>query len=903
MSSIDPRLKYLCERQGSELVELSGTERFALVTDGESDPLVTVLLQFVSDLAPIEKAGFTTRSVAGDVATGEVAISNVDALSKLPEVVRLESSRPLKEELDLAIVDTGADVVHTGPPGRRGSGVIVAIIDSGIDYMHECFRRPDGTSRILRIWDQSLAPQAGEANPAGFNYGVEYDRTAINSAITAPNPQTVVRHQDGPSGHGTHVAGIAAGDGSPAGNGQPAFTYVGVAPEADIIVVRNATQTEALGDSARTLDAVQYIFDTAQTLGRPVVINQSQGDNLGPHDGTSLLERGIDNLLGGAGRAMVKSAGNASDDGIHASGVVGQGATESIRFRIPQNDTSPDTIDIWYDGPDRFDFTLTPPGGAASAVVSPGNTTTLNLPNGNTVFVDSVLNDPNNNDNRIYIQLQRGTAAAIQTGNWSINLTGTTVTSGRFDAWAERGQVIPEFLPPHENPASTISVPGTALEIITAAAYTNRGPGAGDIAFFSSLGPTRDGRRAPTVAAPGHRVLSAEAGTQTYVSKSGTSMSAPHVAGAVALMLQKNPSLTQAQIRQCLESTARSDAQTGVVPNQTWGAGKINIPAAMNCVPAVTGPVRRTLTPPCRPTLIPPCPIRTLRPPCRPTLAPPCPRRTIRPPCPPPTSTPPCALPTARPPCPPATFTPPCPPRTVTPPCPPRTFSPPCPPRTLTPPCPPRTFAPPCPPRTFSPPCPPRTLAPPCPPRTVAPLCPPRTVPPRCPGPRTVPPLCPSPATRPPRCPTPTTRAPVCPTPVTRPPGCPFPPATRMCPRPTVVGCPPPTMVCPRPGPRPFVEHEYADPYAPDGDWYNEAHDPWSGESGAYHDSHCANCLANEVMAQDPYADPYEPDVRDETWSDIGTTPGSDAAGYGEYEDPYGEWWNDGYDYWYGGQG
>lgn len=174
--------------------------------------------------------------------------------------------------------------MHTGPPGFRGAGVIVGIIDNGIDFTHECFREAGGTSRITAIWDQNLAPTGNESSPSGFPFGVEYTKSDIDAALANSNPFSVVRHRDGDtrSGHGTHVAGIAAGDGSVAGNGQPAFTFVGVAPEANILMVANRSEGSALGDSASTLDAVAYIFNKASSLRKPVVINQSQGDNLGP---------------------------------------------------------------------------------------------------------------------------------------------------------------------------------------------------------------------------------------------------------------------------------------------------------------------------------------------------------------------------------------------------------------------------------------------------------------------------------------------------------------------------------------------------------------------------------------------------------------------------------------------
>jgi subtilisin family serine protease len=670
MTKLDPGLRFLADQKKTTLRTLSDEAAFTFEAESGQPATATVLLQFQGDLSAIEAAGFRTRSFAGDVATGEIELNRLGELEALDTVVRMEVSRVLGRELDLAVPESRVDTVHTGPPGHRGAGVVVGIIDSGIDYTHEAFRRSDGTSRILAIWDQARVPQAGESNPASFSYGVEYQKTTIDAALAAPDPFAVVRHRDlqipNDGFHGTHVAGIAAGDGSVAGQTLPAFTFVGVAPEADIVVVANtrgrAGGERGLGDSADTLDAIRYIFDFAASLGRPVVINQSQGDNVGPHDGTSLLERGIDNLLGGPGRAMVKSAGNEGVQNRHASSTLTAGVPQTVSFAVPVNQATPVTLDLWYGGPDRFDVSITPPGGVASAAVSPGSSTTQALPNGNQAFVDSDLNDPGNGDNRIFVVLSRGTAPTVQSGTWSIAIQGTTITLGQWDAWIQR-DARAQFLPPFQNPARTVSVPGTAQEVITAGSYVTRGAGVGSISSFSSLGPTRDGRQAPTVAAPG-QVLMAPQPISTgdaYGLMQGTSMAAPMVTGVVALLLQKSSSLTQAQIRDCLRATARADGFTGTTPNNAWGAGKLDANAAFGCVPGLV----QTVAPPCPVTLAPPCPT---------TVSPPCPPRpTVRPPCPP--------LLTVRPPCVPLTVRPPCPPPlTVRPPCPPLTVRPPCPP-------------------------------------------------------------------------------------------------------------------------------------------------------------------------------------------------------------------------------
>ncbi len=621
MRKLDPQLEFLAEggavvlgdigseavmgRFGLEFAEPEGGGERRRGKAKVAAAAVTVLVEYSGDPAALEAAGLTIRGIAGDVVTGTIALGDLEKLAAVEEVRRVEAARAMHPELDLSVVEARANLVHVGPPGRRGAGVIVGIVDSGCDYTHPSFRRGDGTSRILLIWDQGLIPGAGEASPAGFGYGVEYGNVQINAALASANPFALVRHQDVAPQHGTHVTGIAAGDGSAAGQGMPSGTFVGVAPEADIILVANASNgAEGLGTSANTLDAVNYIFQQAQLRRQPCAINMSLGDNLGPHDGTSLLERGLDNLLGGPGRAFVKSAGNAGADRVHAEGNVASGTTVDLRFNQPAGDNSPNQIDLWYEGADAFRVTVIDPAGAAAGPVNVGAATTTALPGGNSVRIDHRGNDVFNGDKRVFMTFAPGAAGAMRAGNWIIRIAGVSSPSGgRFDAWIQRGAAIPTFLAPHESQSRTISTPGTALEVITAANYITRGAGVGSLASSSSRGPTRDNRAAPTVAAPGSTIISAAGhfppGGDPYKGMSGTSMAAPHITGAIALMFQKNPDRTQAQVKACLESSARQDAFTGPVPNTAWGAGKMDVAAAVDCVPTpgLVGPLRSVVLP------------------------------------------------------------------------------------------------------------------------------------------------------------------------------------------------------------------------------------------------------------------------------------------------------------------
>lgn len=603
---IDPQLALLAEaaETGASLEALAESGFFGIesttaekksgrrAAPTSASAEVQVLVQAALGAEDLAATGMKVRSEIGDIFTGTIALDNLPMLGALEGVQRIESAREMNGELDLAIVDSRANRVHQGPPGRRGDGVLVGIVDTGIDFTHASFRRADGTSRIRFIWDQTLTRRTGEQLPGGFTYGVEYTNAQINAALVTAAPFNNVRQRDD-DGHGTHVAGIAAGDGSAAGQNRPAFTFIGVAPEAELIIVKvGGGGAEGLGTSATALDAVNYCFQRAQQLNRPIAVNMSLGDNLGPHDGTSLLERGLDNLLGGPGRAFVKSAGNVGNAGHHAGGRVVTGATVDVGVLQPDGNTTPDQLDFWYRGGDTFRAAVVDSAGNITGFVNVGVAQTFTLAGGNTVRIDHRNNDPFNGDRRIFITIQPGTAAQIRAGQWNVRLRSVnSPAGGRFDGWIQRHNMPnqrPTFTAPFESNDRTISTPGTAREVITAANYITRGAGVGSLSASSSRGPTRDGRAAPTLAAPGQNIVSARAAHGTldpYAGMGGTSMAAPHVTGAIALMFQKNRNRTQAQIRDCLIDSARGDTFTGPLPNTAWGAGKLDVETAVNRTP------------------------------------------------------------------------------------------------------------------------------------------------------------------------------------------------------------------------------------------------------------------------------------------------------------------------------
>ena len=640
MGVLDPRLNSLLATR-AHYAERVRKGELTPEDAPEAPERVGVLIKYTGDVADLKALGLEVGSVLGSpatafsIATGTIALDRVEALAAVDHVVKVEMGRPLQNELDVSTVEIRAKPLHGGPNPLTGKRVVIGVIDDGLDYRHHAFRAAGGGTRILNIWDQSLTvrpkrPQDPfqEAAPPEFpSLGVEYTQAQIDQALHASKPLDVVRIFDNDRAHGTHVTGIAAGDGSQAGT-RPgdhctgANTYIGVAPEADIIFVRSRPQGSQLGESQNLVDAMRYIFTRAGQLdggaGRPCVINISKGDNLGPHDGTSLVEQAIDLMLvlgTATRRAIVKSAGNEGDKRHHAMATVtAAGGKKTIAFSMPARAKRKQYMECWYDGAERLDVQLFAPGAPSpsSPVVHPGDPPRVWTVNPGaaaaqrvTVTITSALADPDNNDNRIFLEWSSGASARPPNGPWRIEFTSTSAGSAQLHCWLERGKrKVRAIFTSDVTTSHTISIPGTSANVITVGSYSaeeltsgsGKGTQKGDLAASSSRGPTRAGGRKPDITAPGISITAAKADSHAgcccdccydfYVDKDGTSAAAPHVTGVIALMFQKNPNLDLTQITDALNGTARDPGDGSVLPNNDWGTGKVDATAAVNAVPA-----------------------------------------------------------------------------------------------------------------------------------------------------------------------------------------------------------------------------------------------------------------------------------------------------------------------------
>ncbi len=606
-----------------------------LKKNGEEN--IRVVVTFDDGVDDMRRIGASVICSRGDIAVVSVPASKLEALSSLPSVVYIESPLPAAPQLDQSTQIIQA-VKARNLRGVTGRNVIVGIIDSGIDYTHDDFRKADGSTRIKYLLDLSTS---------GTVYGGRvYTEEDINDAL---NGMGTVDEIDA-SGHGSHVAGIAAGDGNVgAGYGD----YAGVAPQADLVVVK-ATRDDK-GREFLTVDqilALTFIDSIAEVLGEPYVANLSLGGHNGAHDGTSSTERFIDNLVGPGkpGKVVITVAGNDGEADVHARVSVAANENSIISFNInsyqPQGGAGNDMVvlDGWYDGAASIGVKLISPSGKSYGPVQPGNVLDRRTDEGAIYVWNGFYENggsyqpgvnPLNGDREFYIQVTDEEAQKWPApGEWRIELSGS---GGVVDAWIANATMDASFVQGKADDGK-LSIPGTARNAITAAAFiskknwydldgnhltfdSNGEYEKGDIAGFSSPGPVRKGGyQKPEIAAPGQIIVSAYSEqappsspysifSQTdprypnaLINKdgdhglsSGTSMAAPHVAGAVALILELFPDLTAPQVKEMLIKAANTDLHVGQTPNNYWGWGKLDVYKALQISPDEETPTKLML--------------------------------------------------------------------------------------------------------------------------------------------------------------------------------------------------------------------------------------------------------------------------------------------------------------------
>ncbi|MFN8547965.1 MAG: S8 family serine peptidase [Candidatus Eisenbacteria bacterium] len=567
---------------------------FAWPMDADGEPRIPCWVRFTPDRA-LPRWADAKYSARGQ-ARVRLRLDEIERLALDAAVTRIAPARLTHPFLDVSTSEVGATLVHDAsgsPPvyaGYTGRGVLIGVVDTGLDLSHADFRRED-QSRVVGVWDQTVQPTA--APPTGFSYGREWSNREINAGVA-----TAVDTQ----GHGTHVMGIAAGNGSATGMGRPAYRFVGMAPEAELLAVKTDFYT------ASVADAVEYIFERASAMGVPAVANLSLGHHFGPHDGTEDLDRALA-ALSGPGRIIVAAAGNEQEDDIHAEGVSAPGdsleITLSIAGYLPRSGTNNDylLIDGYYTQGTAAALVIITPSGHRIGPVFAGSKRDTTTPDGG-VYVENAWVNPVTTDTECFVQIYDKLATSSPVpGTWSIRLLNVDRDrrTAQLDLWIYQSTLGAAFVQGRSR-EKLVASPASSDSVIAVGAYMTKGSwkskngstyrysgpvAIGDIAPFSNHGPRRDGVLKPDVSAPGMGIgaaLSKDAAMPleyvlddgVHAIDQGTSMAAPHVAGLVALMLEAQGYLSTAQVRQRLRETARGDRHATELPNAIWGAGKID---------------------------------------------------------------------------------------------------------------------------------------------------------------------------------------------------------------------------------------------------------------------------------------------------------------------------------------
>jgi len=570
--------------------------------ESNSDPIYPCFIQWDEDTELPLPDG--CRVIEPGIATARLTRSQLQALARDGRVRSLQAARRVKANLDTSVPEIGASVVHgktEHPPiysGFTGQNIIIGVVDTGIDLTHLDFIT-DGTHRVLSVWDQT---GSSSQPPNGFGYGHEWSAAEIQAGVaTMTDPQ----------GHGTHVLGTAAGSGGATGNGQPTHQFVGVAPGASLIVVKTDFWTSSI------VDGVDYVFEQADALGLPAVVNLSLGHHYGPHDGTESTDLAI-NALVAPGKIVVAAAGNEQEYAIHAEALVGS-EIEEVTLSVPAYSPQPGAendlvlIDGYYSASELLHVSIRTPSGRVLGPIGPGLSIDTATEDGWITLENDVF-DPPTVDRNFFIQISdKEQSRPPGTGTWTLIFENISETSSageaQTDMWLYQ-QTLSNESPPVFTQGMTarklIGSPASADSVIAVAAYVTRSawpsldgnsysynppPVLGTIAPFSAQGPRRDGVQKPDIAAPGMGIASALSATHAvgaawtvpdgqHFILQGTSMASPHVTGVIALMLESFGPLSHSEVLAQLRSTARADEATGSVPNPIWGHGKLDAAGA-----------------------------------------------------------------------------------------------------------------------------------------------------------------------------------------------------------------------------------------------------------------------------------------------------------------------------------
>lgn len=532
-----------------------------------------VIIKYSGNIDELRSETVRITPLLNQYAVVRIPQSQLDAFANLPQIEYVEKPKRLFFALSQARAVSCINPVQAPPFALHGQGVLVACVDSGIDYGHMDFRNPDGTTRIVSLWDQTIEG----APPEGYFLGTEFTENQINEALGKPSlleRYAVVPSRDF-SGHGTAVMGIAAGNGRESGG-----ILRGIADESWLIVVKLSTPLEE--SFPRTTELIQGIdFCIRQAIARnqPLALNISFGNSYGSHEGNSLLETYLDQVSGmgrtticvgmgneGSSRGHTSinldsisadrgaTAGRMSDEsqpgserptGIGNATAVGKissnnsmrtenRSAKNVEISVGLYQTS-FNVQIWKNYVDEIAISIISPGGQSTGTISPEQGPQRYRLENTELLIYYGLPNPYSTAQEIYIDFLPADSY-VDTGIWSIRFLPGQIVDGQVDLWLPGGNVLNEdthFYTP--TPDRTLTIPAAASGVISVGAYDSRLQSYAD---FSGRGYTRVTNQVkPDLAAPGVRIQTAKAGGG-YGEFTGTSFATPFVTGSAALMME-----------------------------------------------------------------------------------------------------------------------------------------------------------------------------------------------------------------------------------------------------------------------------------------------------------------------------------------------------------------------------
>lgn len=511
----DNSLSLALEIPQEELMKSQG-----LMTGFDSEEDVwELIVRYTGNLDKVREInGVDVRELSNGYAVLNVKKELIDEVANVEEIIYIEKPTALifsllRGKQASCINEVQQTFANNENNGLFGEGVIVGIADSGIDFTHEAFRNQDGTTRILNLWDQT-------------NDRV-YNAEEINEALKSENPYESVNSVDY-SGHGTHVAGIAAGNFAENKNDN-----LGIATKSSLVIVKMALAGErSFPRTTQLMEAVDYMIKVAESYKMPLAMNLSFGNSYGSHDGTSLLSTYLDSMADGRRVSICVGAGNEGDSAGHAGGYVFEPTDVEVQVSRFQKAFS---IQLWKNFSDEFRVQIIAPSGFIIDVTEIYNRAHKYETDETNVYVFYGTPKPYTQYQEIYFELIP-VSNYVKSGIWTIRLTPENIVTGRYDMWLPEGGIINEntsFLRP--DPDITLTIPSTSSKVISVGAYNS----SNDVmASFSGRGFTRETNQVkPDIVAPGVNISSAS-NTGGVSVRTGTSMATPFVCGSAALMME-----------------------------------------------------------------------------------------------------------------------------------------------------------------------------------------------------------------------------------------------------------------------------------------------------------------------------------------------------------------------------